>query len=39
MQHLFYLAVVILMPMMMMMLFSESINLAFDIAWEPGDEK
>jgi hypothetical protein len=38
MQHLFYLAVVILMPMMMM-LFSESVNLVFDMAWEPGDEK
>jgi hypothetical protein len=38
MQHLFYLAVVILMAMMMM-LFSESVNLVFDMAWEPGDEK
>jgi hypothetical protein len=33
------LVVVILMPMMMLLLFSESANLVFDMAWEPSDEK
>jgi hypothetical protein len=36
MQHLFYLAVVILM---MMLLFLEAVNSVFDITWENGDEK